>query len=132
MSRLVKGIHHIALKCSSVEQYEEAVAFYHEILELPVVRSWGEGESAGIMIDTGSGLIEIFAQGQAQQETGSVNHFAFATNQPDMCVKAVREAGYKVTLESKELTINSIPAFPVRIAFVIGPVGEEIEFFEEK
>lgn len=130
---LITGLHHAALKCSCQAEFQEAIAFYKDVLGLEVKRSWGEGDSAGIMFSTGCcGLIEIFASGCAGHDSGSVNHFALATDDPDACVTAVRKAGYKVTMELKDLTIPSDPAFPVRIAFVVGPCGEEIEFFQEK
>ena len=31
---LIKGIHHVCLKCANEEEYKEVVHFYHEILEL--------------------------------------------------------------------------------------------------
>ena len=58
MSVKVTGIHHIALKARGLEQFRKTVAFYHELLGLPVARTWGEGENVGIMLDTGAGLIE--------------------------------------------------------------------------
>lgn len=129
---LIKGIHHAALKCADLKKFDETVRFYRDVLGLSVLRSWGNGEKAGIMFDTGDGLIEIFASGSAGRSTGSVNHFALATDDPDACIAAVRQAGYTIAVEPKDLTIPSQPPFPVRIAFAIGPCGEEIEFFQEK
>ena len=129
---LIKGIHHAALKCADVKKFEEAVRFYRDVLGLTVLRQWGNGEKAGIMFDTGAGLIEIFASGSAGSTTGSVNHFALATDDPDACIAAVRKAGYAITVEPKDITIASQPPFPARIAFAVGPCGEEIEFFQEK
>ena len=83
------------------------------------------------LVDTGAGLIEIFAQGGENHVEGSVRHFALATDDPDACVKAVREAGYKITVEPNDLTIPAETPFPVRIAFAVGPCGETIEFFKE-
>lgn len=54
------------------------------------------------------------------------------TDDVDGCVKAVREAGYPITVEPKDIVIPSQPEFPVRVAFCNGPTGEEIEFFQEK
>lgn len=128
---LIKGLHHAALKCSCQAEFQEAIHFYRDVLGLPVKRSWGEGDEAGIMFDTGAGLIEIFAQGGENHVEGSVRHFALATDDPDACVKAVREAGYKITVEPNDLPIPAETPFPVRIAFAVGPCGETIEFFKE-
>jgi len=84
------------------------------------------------MFDTGDGLIEIFASGSAGRTTGSVNHFALATDDTDACIAAVRKAGYTIAVEPKDITIASQPPLPARIAFAVGPCGEEIEFFQEK
>ena len=43
-----------------------------------------------------------------------------------------RKAGYAVTMEPVDIEIMSKPSLPARIAFIIGPVGEEIELFCEK
>ena len=34
--------------------------------------------------------------------------------------------------QTTNIEIQSNPIFPARIAFCVGPVGEEIEFFDEK
>ena len=122
---LIKGIHHAALKCADLKKFEETVHFYRDVLGLPVLRRWGNGEKEGIMFDTGNGLIEIFASGSAGRTTGSVNHFALATDDTDACIAAVPKA-------PKDITIASQPPLPARIAFAVGPCGEEIEFFQEK
>lgn len=40
---MIKGIHHVCLKCNQSE-VEKVKGVYHELLELPVVRQWGEPE----------------------------------------------------------------------------------------
>ena len=89
-------------------------------------------ELAGFMFDTGAGLVEVFTDAEGQLPQGSIRHFALKTDDVDGCVKAVREAGYPITVEPKDIVIPSQPEFPVRVAFCNGPVGEEIEFFQEK
>ena len=37
---LIKGVHHVCMKCVTAEQFDEVRKFYGEILGLPVVRSW--------------------------------------------------------------------------------------------
>ncbi|MDO4617114.1 MAG: VOC family protein [Lachnospiraceae bacterium] len=129
---LIKGTHHVALKCGSNQEFAETVTFYTEILDLTVVRLWGEGPDAGIMLSTGNSILEIFASGKESGETGAIHHFALATDDVDACIAAVREAGYTITEESHDIEIPSVPGLPARIAFCIGPVGEVIEFFDEK
>ena len=128
----ITGLHHVALKCCGVEELEKAVYFYHDILGLPVARRWGEGENAAVMLDTGAGLFEIFANGTDPLGMGALRHLALDVEDTDACVEAVRTAGYKITAEPKDIVIPSDPPYPARIAFCIGPVGEELEFFQVK
>ncbi len=132
MKNIIKGIHHIALKCPGIESYNKTVGFYCDILGLPIKRSWGDGLLSGIMLDTGAGMLEIFANGEGLPEESLVRHFAFDVEDPDACIEAVRTAGYEVTMEPDDIIIESNPPYPARIAFCKGPLGEEIEFFKVK
>lgn len=125
---LIHGIHHIALKCMGIEQYEKTIRFYHKTLGMPIKRSW----ATGTMLDIGSGLMEIFNDAPDTLPQGTIRHFALAVSDVDGCVEAVRGAGFPITMEPKDIVIPSEIPFPARIAFCIGPVGEEIEFFCEK
>ena len=131
MGSLICGIHHVALKCDGTAEFEKTLHFYQDIFGLEPVRSWGEGENAGAMLSTGDGLLEIFASGRKLPQ-GAIRHFALRTERVDDCVAAVRAAGYPITVEPKDIVIASNPPFPARIAFCTGPVGEEIEFFQER
>ena len=132
MSVKVTGIHHIALKACGLEEFHKTVAFYQDLLGLPVARTWGEGENVAVMLDTGAGLIEIFANGTDAPGQGAVRHVALQVEDTDACIEAVRQAGYHIISEPVDVTIQSVPPYPVRIAFCNGPVGEEIEFFQIK
>ena len=116
---LIQGIHHVCIKCRK-DEIEKVKHFY------------GETELEGFMFETGDGLVEVFTNAENGLPQGSIRHFAFKTNDVDQCVKIVRESGYQITLESKDVVIASNPPFPIRVAFCIGPVGEEIEFFQER
>lgn len=129
---MIKGVHHIALKCMGVEAFEKTVQFYRDVLGLRVVRAWGEGEGSGIMLTTGDAMLEIFASGTDLPGQGAIRHFALATDDVDACARAVEAAGYEVFIQPKDIVIASTPEFPARIAFCHGPVGEEIEFFQER
>jgi len=125
----INGIHHVAIKCNGIEEFEKTVHFYKDILGLAVVRTWGQGKDSAIMIDTGAGLFEIFANGDLCPTQGAYRHLALSVENTDDCIEAVRNAGYKITIEPKDICIPSEPPYHARIAFCIGPVGEEIEFF---
>ena len=125
---MVKGIHHISMKCKSEQELERALHFYISVLGLRVARQWPEG----VMIDTGSGLLEIFNNGEGIREKGALRHIAFAVEDTDAIVAKVKEAGYEVFIEPKEITIPSEPQLRARMAFCYGPLGEEVEFFQER
>ncbi len=128
MSRLITGIHHISMKCGTREEFERVRDFYLRVLELPVVRTWPDG----MMIDSGGGLLEIFCNGDGIRTKGAIRHVAFATDDVDRAVRKVKAAGYEVFIEPNNLVIRSEPALHARMAFCRGPLGEEIEFFQEQ
>ncbi len=130
MTPKITGIHHVALKAFGSQEYEKTVSFYCDILKLPVVRVWGAAGSRGTMLDTGAGLLEIFENGTDRPAQGPLRHIAFAVEDVDACTEAVRRHGYPITVEPNDIVIESEPPYPARIAFCIGPVGEEIEFFK--
>ena len=132
MAPKITGIHHIALKACGVEDFARLVEFYTEILGLHIVRTWGEGENTAMMIDTGAGLLEVFANGEDYPGQGALRHLAFEVEDTDACIEAVRAAGYEVTMEPTDIVIASEIPYPARIGFCIGPVGEEVEFFHVK
>ena len=129
MNPKITGIHHIALKAKGAEVFARTIAFYHDILGLPIVRSWGSEENLAMMLDTGAGLLEIFSNAPDELGMGALRHLAFAVEDTDACIEAVRAAGYRVTMEPTDIVIASEPPYPARIGFCIGPVGEEVEFF---
>lgn len=126
---LINGIHHIALRCADEVEFEKTVQFYQEILGCSFVRAWGEGAKRAVMLDTGAGLMEIFASGKLAENIGTVNHIAFASDDVDKAIEKVRAAGYQITAEPKNIVLASVPPQPARIAFCMGPMGEWIEFF---
>lgn len=124
---MVTGLHHVSMKCGTPEDLERAVEFYRGVLGLAVKRQWPEG----VMLDTGNGLIEIFSNGEGEHRKGAVRHFALAVDNVELAAQAVERAGYRVFLGPKDIVIDSVPPCPARIAFCTGPLGEEIELFQE-
>ena len=84
------------------------------------------------MIDFGNGQLEIFNNGEGIKTKGALRHIAFATDDVDEMAKKVKDAGYEVFIEPKEITMRSEPEFHARMSFCFGPLGEEIEFFMER
>ena len=124
---MIKGIHHISMKCGTDEELENVRNFYVNILGMSICREWNDG----IMIDSGNGLIEVFSNGKGERRKGALRHMAFLTDNVDEMAEKVRNAGYTVFVEPNDKVIDSVPEYPFRMAFCYGPLGEEIEFFCE-
>lgn len=129
---LIKGLHHAALRCSGEEEMNRTASFYCDILGMRLVRNWGSGRYSACMIDTGNGLLELFADAEPGRRPGQVDHIALATADVDACVAVCREQGLMVLQEPGDLVLPSDKPFPIRIAFVIGVAREIIEFFCER
>ena len=125
---MIKGIHHISMKCGTSEELSRVKEFYIGLLGLNICREWDEG----LMIDTGDGLIEIFTNGDGEHKKGTIRHMALLTDDVDGVVDKVKSAGYEVFIEPNDKVIHSTPEYPIRMAFCYGPLGEEIEFFCER
>lgn len=125
---MIQGLHHISMKTCSDAEYEKARRFYAETLGLSVIKEC----DACILLDTDSGIVEIFRNGTEPMQQGVIRHFAFAVDDTDACIETVRAAGYTIKLEPKDVQIGGDAAFPARVGFCIGPLGEEIEFFCQK
>jgi glyoxylase I family protein len=126
----VNGFHHVAIR---VKNFDEAVRFYKDGLGLKVKRAWGEGDGRGIMLDAGNdNCVEIFAGAKTAPAEGTLVHFALRTGDCDAALKRAREAGATVTVEPKSVTIAAdTDPLTVRLAFVRGPGGEVVEFFQD-
>ncbi len=123
---LVSGIHHYSMRCFGEEQYEKTIDFYQNLLGLSVRHRWEKG----CLLDTGSGIVEIFPNAEKELPDGTIQHVAFACEDVDGTVEAVRKAGYMITKEPTDVVVGG--AIPARIAFFRGPVGESVELFHEK
>jgi len=124
---LINGLHHISMKCGTSEEFEKAKSFYIGLLGFNVVREWPEG----IMLGCGNCQLELFCNGKGVKELGAIRHMAFATDDVDAVAAKVKEAGYEVFIEPKDIVVASVPEFHARMAFCFGPLGEQIEFFKE-
>ncbi len=48
---MIKGLHHVALRCSNLDNYNETLDFYENIIGMKVKYSWGEGLYAATMME---------------------------------------------------------------------------------
>jgi len=125
------GFHHVAIRA---HDFDASVRFYTEALGFKEKIAWGEGGGRAAMLDSGDGnYMEIFSGGDGPKPEGSILHFALRTSDCDAALERARAAGAEVTVEPKDVTIDSRPSpTPIRIAFCKGPDGEIIEFFQNE
>ena len=123
------GVHHLALLTAD---FNQSIKFYTEGLGFKVIIEWGEGPKRAAMLDIGNGShFEIFACETLEEEKNArFTHFAFATSNVDLAYENAIKAGAVPRNEPKSLEIPSNPPVPIRIAFVLGPDGEVLEFFQ--
>lgn len=125
----IKGFHHTAIRSSN---FDASVRFYTEVLGLSVRITWGEGDSRAAMIDAGDGnYVEVFERPAFESAENTILHFALRTDDCTGMTEIVRAAGRPITMEPKEVTIDSNKGpVPVKISFFTGPDGEVVELFE--
>jgi len=125
------GFHHVAMDVNNIEV---SVKFYTEVLGFKKTISWGEGDKRAIMLDAGDGTcLEIFAGGNSDKKPeGCFKHLALRTSDCRTVLEKVRSAGMEITVESKNVELQSNPPTPVTIAFFKGPDGEIIELFQNR
>ena len=122
---MIRGIHHISMKCQNQDEYEKVKIFYTQILGLSIIKEC----DTCILMDTGNGIVEIFRNSTETLEKGIIRHFAFNADNIEALVKAVENAGYEVFIRPKRIYIGNDPDFPATIAFCKGPLNEDIELF---
>ena len=127
---VVSGFHHVALKCADLEK---SLKMY-KALGLEEFARWGEGNSEIVMCNVGDGgKIEFFADGgDAFSVNGKWQHFALRAADVDAAYTTALAAGFVGKVAPTTIPLVSKPEkMSIRIAFVIGPDGEELEFFKE-
>lgn len=125
------GFHHIALKAND---FEKSVAFYTALGMKPIV-GWGEGEKRIQMFDLGDGgRIELFAGGNDTDfpAEGKYMHFAMGCDDVDKAYAHALSVGAVPFKEPNTVELDSHPEkIAIRIAYVLGPSGEQLEFFKQ-
>ncbi len=129
---IIKGLGyaHIAI---AAKDFERSLAFY-QALGLKIYTRWGEGASRIALLDMGDGtLVELFAKPDlaGSGEGSPYLHFAFAAQNVDEAYRIAVEAGATPLKPPAEMPLDSNPLrMTLRVAFVKGPSGEELEFFK--
>ena len=126
----IQGFHHIAI---NAVDFDSAIDLYTRILGFSKARSWGTAGKRCAMLDAGNNnIVELFEKKSPGMENGSLVHYAFRTDNCDEIIDRVRKEGLEITVEPKDIEIQSDPVYPARIAFFKGAAGEVIELFQER
>jgi catechol 2,3-dioxygenase-like lactoylglutathione lyase family enzyme len=127
MPALLTGFHHIAIHC---RDYNRSEAFY-KALGFQDMLSWGEGDERACMLSVGGVCVELFASYKGESPAGKWVHLALTAPDCNAAYNAALAAGATVQIEPKSVVIQTHTGpYPVRLAFVYGPDGEVIEFFQ--
>ena len=125
MDGLIKGIHHVNIKASDLDNYEETLKFYTEVLGMEIVEQRLSLAGTKLaMLSAGNCCMEVSIDGLILPQ-GAIRHVALATDKIEDCVESVRAAGYEVTKGPTKAGDS------LTVAFAIGPCGEEIEFYQK-
>ena len=126
----ITGFHHIGLKYADLEK---SLAFYRALGLTEVVR-WGDVGNEIVMLEMkDGGRIELLPNGGDEYSVkGKWLHFAMSTDDVDGMYETALAAGAISQMPPKTVPLNSSPErISIRIAFVKGPDGEEVEFFRQ-
>ena len=129
------GYAHMAI---AAKDFDKSLTFY-KALGMNVYTQWGEGDSRIALLDMGDGsLVELFAKPALNTEKvagvedgNPFLHFAFSAQNVDEAYRIALEAGATPLKPPYEIPLDSHPLrLTLRVAFVKGPSGEELEFFK--
>ena len=126
----ISGFHHISMR---VKNLSATLRFYCDGLECEAKHRWGEGKKETVLIHVGGGSYLEASEGEADAThiNGVLAHIALRTDDIDEAVERARAVGATVTREAGDIDLPADPVIPVRVAFVEGPDGEVVEFFQD-
>lgn len=131
----INGFHHIALNTSD---FDKSMKFYTECLGFREYRRWktADGKKTIALVDCGNGnKMEIFSSAAERttydEEAGNVIHFAFKVDNAKYWYDKAIAFGCASHMEPADKVLPADPPIECVLAFVKGPDGELIEFFEE-
>jgi len=127
------GLHHVTVQA---RDWDQSLRLYRDVLGMKVVAEFGPPDRRIILLDAGDGAhIELLAPTADSPGVGDpaandpLTHIALATTDTRAATEHVRQAGYEITMEPRDVDLNGLLA---TVSFFKGPSGELIEFFQER
>lgn len=120
---MVKGFAHCALY---VSRLEETVQFYTDVFGAENL-GYFQAAARGCWLRLGEDILEIFES--EDLGTGCFKHIAIACDDVDALYERALEHGGGGLVEPKEALLELKEPVRVRLAFVTGVNGEQIELF---
>ncbi len=126
------GVHHIALHC---RDYAASHRFYTQGLGFKEFKSWQSGDRTVALLEIAAGqYIELFSHGNPKTfpdtQAGMYVHLSLRVTDSRAAFQRAIAWGAKEKVAPKEVALGSPDPLKATVAFVYGPDGEEIEFFQ--
>lgn len=123
------GITHTAVAAAD---YEKSLKFY-AALGIKLFTQWGAEGSRIALLDVGDGTrIELFEKPGLTPGESALPHLAFSVQNVEEAYNIALRAGAVSVRAPEELPLDARPfRLTLRVAFVRGPSGEELEFCKQ-
>ena len=126
----IKGYHHIGLY---IQNTEKSLKFYTEGLGGKIIHTFPDGAPDRLvyLVDIGGGaVVELLPRGDGMMEKcARWNHIALDTEDTRKAVQKAVKSRAVIDIEPNDCMLGTMS---VCYAFVNGPDGESIEFFQIK
>ena len=129
-------IRQLAHLCFHTDRMAQMVAFYQEVLGLPVkfTLTGDDGQTLGYYFECGqSTFIEIFDQARAvKQWGGQLNPLAAGNRYQHFCLEVIGLQDFRASLEARGISVSPITVGMdgSRQAWISDPDGNAIELME--
>lgn len=115
---------HVALYTPA---FEQTIGFYEEVFGAKNL-GYFKTDKRGCWLSLEGDILEVF-ESQALGD-GAWKHIAVACQNVDAVYQKALEHGAKAYVEPKSVNLELEKPIRARIAFIIGPGGEQIELFD--
>lgn len=119
-------IAHVALYTPA---FEQTIGFYEEVFGAKNLGLF-KIDRRGCWLSLDGDILEVFES--PARKDGVWKHIAIACQDVDAVYQKALEHGAKAYVEPKNLSLELEQPLRARIAFVIGPGGEQIELFSQE